>query len=102
MAAGMSVPMVVWMRRGGHSWRNSAEMTAAMFAPALVLIVCYRLHAVSANSVCPLACATMIPAIVVAMLYRLDDYTGYHAAKPATPTGTREEVSRWTPGTGSG
>jgi hypothetical protein len=44
----------------------------------------------------------MIAAMVVAMLYRLDDHTGHHAAKPATPTGTREEVARWSPETGSG
>lgn len=86
MAAAMSVPMVAWMRRGGHGWRNSAEMTAAMFAPAAALIVCYWLHAVSASSVCPLACAAMIPAMVVAMLYRLDDYAGHHPAQPARAT----------------
>ena len=84
MAFSMSVPMVAWMRRRGHVWRSSAEMSAAMFAPAVVLIVCYWLYAVSANSVCPLACATMIPAMVVAMLYRLHDYTGHHPRQPAT------------------
>lgn len=83
MAFSMSVPMVAWMRRG-HGWRSSAEMSAAMFAPAVVLIVCYWLHAVSANSVCPLACATMIPAMIVAMFYRLHDYTGHHHRQPAT------------------
>lgn len=75
MASAMSVPMVAWMRRGGHGWRSSAEMAAAMFVPALALIGCYRLGAVAAGSVCPLACSAMIPAMAVAMLYRLDDYT---------------------------
>jgi hypothetical protein len=75
MASSMSVPMVAWMRRRGHGWRSSAEMSAAMVVPAVALIVCYRLHAVSAGSVCPLACAAMVPAMIVAMLYRLDDYT---------------------------
>ena len=80
MATSMSVPMVAWMRHRGHDWRNGIEMSAAMFAPALVLIACYRLHAVEASSICPLACAVMIPAMVGAMLFRLDDYTGHRMA----------------------
>src|SRR6266542_3730524 len=80
MASSMTVPMVAWMRRRGHGWRNSVEMSAAMVVPALALILCYRLDAVAAGSICPLACATMIPAMVVAMLYRLDDYTGHPSA----------------------
>lgn len=80
MAASMSLPMVAWMRHRGHDWRNGMEMTAAMFAPALVLSACYRLHAVQADSVCPMACAAMIPAMVGAMLFRLSDYTGERVA----------------------
>ena len=76
MATSMSVPMVLWMRHRGHVWRNGIEMSAAMFAPALLLIGCYWLHAVEANTICPLACAAMIPAMVGAMLLRLDDYAG--------------------------
>jgi hypothetical protein len=79
MASSMSLTMVAWMRHRGHRWRNSAEMSAAMFVPAFALISCYWLHAVSANSICPLACAAMIPAMVMAMLFRLDDYTGHQA-----------------------
>jgi hypothetical protein len=87
MASSLSVPMVAWIRRRRHGWRNSGEMAAAMFAPAFVLILCYWLPALSASSVCPLACAAMIPAMVAAMLYRLDDYTGHHLVQPATATG---------------
>jgi hypothetical protein len=71
----MSVTMVAWMRHRGHTRRSSKEMTAAMFVPAFALIVCYSLNGVSASSVCPLACAAMIPAMVVVMVYRLDVYT---------------------------
>jgi hypothetical protein len=81
MAFSMSVPMVAWMRYRAHTWRSSAEMTAAMFVPALALILCYRLNGIAAGSVCPLACATMIPAMIVAMLYRLDVYT-QHVISP--------------------
>jgi flagellar biosynthetic protein FliP len=75
MAFSMSVTMVASMRHRGHTRRSSAEMTAAMFVPAFALIVCYWLKGVSASSVCPLACASMIPAMVAAMFYRLDVYT---------------------------
>jgi hypothetical protein len=81
MAFGMSVPMVAWMRRRGHDWSSAAEMSAAMFVPVAALIVCYRLQAVSADSVCPIACAAMIPAMLVAMLNRHDEYTGHQPAE---------------------
>ena len=76
MASAMSVPMVAWMRRRGHSWRMGAEMSGAMFVPALAIIACYWLGGVSAEPMCGLACAAMIPAMVVAMLFRLEDYAG--------------------------
>ena len=79
MATGMSVPMVAWMRHQGHTWRNGLEMSAAMFVPALLLIICYEMGAVSADSICPVACAAMIPAMAVAMLFRRDDYIGHRA-----------------------
>ncbi|HET7855738.1 MAG TPA: hypothetical protein VFL41_04715 [Gaiellaceae bacterium] len=77
MAFAMSVPMVAWMRHRGHAWRNSAEMSAAMFVPVVGLIACYRVDAVAAGSICPIACTAMIPAMLVAMLVRLDDYTSH-------------------------
>jgi hypothetical protein len=80
MAFSMSVPMVAWMRHRGHTWQSGVEMTAAMFVPALVLIVSYWLNGISAGSVCPLACAAMIPAMVIAMLYRLGEYTTHHVS----------------------
>lgn len=82
MAASMSVTMVAWMRLRGHDWRLGGEMTAAMFAPAVVLIVCERFDLVAAGAVCPLACAAMVPAMAIAMLARLDVYAG-----PAQLTG---------------
>jgi hypothetical protein len=36
MAVGMTLPMVLWMRYRGMSWRNSAEMAAAMVLPVPV------------------------------------------------------------------
>jgi hypothetical protein len=39
MAAFMTAPMVAWMRYRGHSWRQSAEMSAAMLVPTAAVVV---------------------------------------------------------------
>jgi hypothetical protein len=75
MATAMSVPMVGWMRHRGHTWSSGAEMTVAMFVPVAIIIPCYWLSAMSAEPMCPIACAAMIPAMAVAMLFRRDEYT---------------------------
>jgi hypothetical protein len=78
MAFAMSASMVAWMRRRGHSWRSGAEMSAAMVAPVVLFVGGYWLGLIAAEAVCALACAAMIPAMVAAMLYRLDHYTLRH------------------------
>jgi hypothetical protein len=75
----MSVTMVAWMRHRRHSWRQGWEMTVAMFAPVLGVLACYWVGVISADSVCPLSCVLMIPAMAAAMLFRLDVYTTRHA-----------------------
>ena len=75
MVAAMTVPMVAWMRRRGHGWRFAGEMSAAMAVPAVVVLACYWLGGISAEPICPLMCMGMIPAMAVAMLFRLDEYT---------------------------
>jgi hypothetical protein len=75
MGTSMSVTMVAWMHRRRHTWRESGEMTASMFVPVLAVLACYWAGAVTADSVCPLSCVLMIPAMAAAMLFRLDVYT---------------------------
>jgi hypothetical protein len=79
MGSAMSVTMVAWMRHRRHSWRQGWEMTAAMFVPVVAVLGCYWAGAITADPVCPLSCALMIPAMAVAMLFRLDAYTTPHA-----------------------
>lgn len=76
MGSAMSVTMVAWMRRRHHGRRDCVEMTGAMFVPVFVVISCYWVGALSASSVCPVACTLMLPAMAAAMLVRLDVYTG--------------------------
>jgi flagellar biosynthetic protein FliP len=73
----MTVPMVAWMRHPGHGWRSSAEMTAAMFLPAIPCIVLLRWHVIVFGAVCGWYCATMIAAMLVLMLYRRCEYTAH-------------------------
>jgi hypothetical protein len=61
-------------------------MSGAMFVPAFALIACYWLGGVSAEPMCPLACGAMVPAMAVAMLFRLDQYTGHLATSRAVVT----------------
>lgn len=84
MAAAMGVPMIAWMRHRGHGWSRSAEMAGAMFVPPLALMACYRLGGLSNEPRCPLACAAMIPTMVLVMLFRLDEYTrGTRTRRPS-------------------
>lgn len=80
MTSAMSLTMVAWMRRRGHTWRESGEMTAAMAVPVVAVLACYRAGAVTADPVCPLSCVLMIPAMAAAMLFRLDAYTAHARA----------------------
>jgi hypothetical protein len=84
MGTSMSVTMVGWMRRRRHTWRESGEMTAAMGVPVLAVLGCYWMGAVTTDSVCPLSCVLMIPAMAAAMLFRLDVYTAHTRAAVAT------------------
>jgi hypothetical protein len=75
MGSAMSVTMVAWMRHRHHTRREGWEMTAAMLAPVVGVLACYRAGAITADPVCPLSCALMIPAMAAAMLLRLGVYT---------------------------
>jgi flagellar biosynthetic protein FliP len=75
MAVNMSVPMVAWMRHRGHSWRSSLEMAAAMLVPAIALIGLLWLELIGIGPACGIYCALMLPAMVVAMLWRRHEYT---------------------------
>jgi hypothetical protein len=80
MGSAMSATMVAWMRRRGHSWRESWEMTAAMLVPVVGVLACYWVGVISADPVCPLSCVLMIPAMAVAMVFRVDIYTAHRGA----------------------
>jgi flagellar biosynthetic protein FliP len=81
MAFNMTLPMVALMRYRGHRWERGGEMAAAMFLPALPLLVLLWLGLISAHLVLPLQMALMLPSMILAMLYRANEYAG-HAHAP--------------------
>jgi hypothetical protein len=78
MAFDMTVPMVWWMRHRGHSWARGGEMAGAMFVPTLLLVGLLELGAVSGDSLIGLQHALMLPAMLLVMFWRLDEYTRPH------------------------
>ena len=80
MAFNMTLPMVLWMRHRGHGWERGGEMAAAMFVPALALLALYGLGAISKGLVLPGQMVLMLPAMLLVMLHRVDEYSAPHAA----------------------
>ena len=82
MAVSMTAPMVAWMRHRGHDWRTCNDMALAMLIPLMPIMGLLWLQLIPGAAVCCMYCASMIPAMIVAMLFRLDLYTGHagHAA----------------------
>ena len=80
MAFNMTVPMVLWMRYCGHSWERAGEMAVAMNLPLLALLLLYSLDVIAEEGVLGLQMMLMIPAMVLAMLYRNEEYSAPHTA----------------------
>lgn len=77
MAVTMTAPMVGWMRYRGHGWRASAEMAAAMFIPTFGVIGLLWSGLVGdIGTLLMIEHVVMVPAMLLAMLLRRDEYTG--------------------------
>jgi hypothetical protein len=75
MATDMAIGMAVWMRVRSHGWAGIGEMTAAMYAPFIVLLVPYWFGAVSAGAVMAGGHVLMVVAMVAVMLRRRSEFT---------------------------
>jgi hypothetical protein len=73
VAAGMTVPMVAWMRYRGHSGHSCAEMAAAMVVPVIPLL-CLVWFGVTKSALCGPYCAATILAMLGVMVYRRGEY----------------------------
>jgi hypothetical protein len=74
MAMNMTLGMALWMRYRGHGWAPITEMSAAMFAPLVVLIGPFWAGVLSGDALLGAMHVLMLPAMVVAMLHRRDEY----------------------------
>ncbi|WP_219468450.1 DJ-1/PfpI family protein [Nonomuraea rhizosphaerae] len=78
MAADMTVGMGLWMLVRRHSWASIAEMSVAMVAPFLLLLVPYWFGLVSGHTVMMLGHVLMFVFMFLAMLRRPGEYTQHH------------------------
>jgi hypothetical protein len=75
MAADMTIAMSLWMRYRKHSWISIAEMAAAMVLPFAILFVPLWAGVLSVETLLVAGHLLMLPAMVIAMLYRRSEYT---------------------------
>jgi hypothetical protein len=79
MALAMTVPMVAWMRYRGHAWQPSMEMAASMFIPTFGVVALLASGLVEDSAtLLAIEHAVMLPAMLIAMLLRRDEYTSAH------------------------
>ena len=74
MATDMSIGMAVWMRIRGHGLPAIAEMSAAMYLSFLVVLPLHWTGLLSAMAFLTAGHVLMVPAMLVAMLRRRDEY----------------------------
>jgi hypothetical protein len=73
IAVGMTLPMVLWMRYRGMSWRNSSEMAAAMVLPVIPFL-CLVWFGVTQSAWCGPYCVSTVAAMYALMRYRRAEY----------------------------
>jgi hypothetical protein len=85
MATWMSLGMAIWMRVRGCGWPAILEMSLAMFVPFVMMYPFYWAGLVGGMAIMIVGHVLMVPAMVVAMLFRRDEYTRGHRAHRHEP-----------------
>jgi hypothetical protein len=81
MGATMTAAMLGWMRFRGHDWQPCIEMAASMVLPTIGTLVLLGTGLVEgAGPLMIILHAVMLPAMLVAMLLRRDEYSCHHGA----------------------
>jgi len=78
MAANMTIGMAGWMALRGHGRRMIVEMSAAMVAPFLVLLVPFAAGGITADTLMMAGHTLMFFTMLAAMLVRRQDYMHHH------------------------
>jgi len=79
MAANMTIGMAAWMALRGHGRQMIVEMSAAMVAPFLLLLVPYTAGVITADTVMMAGHMLMFLTMLAAMLLRREDYLNHHS-----------------------
>jgi flagellar biosynthetic protein FliP len=77
MATNMTIGMAALMAVRRHAWPDIVEMSAAMYAPFVILFVPYWAGLISAGGLFLLGHLLMLPAMLLAMLHRRAEYTSH-------------------------
>ena len=94
MAANMTTGMAAWMAFRGHGRRMIVEMSAAMVAPFLVLLVPLAMGAISDDTLMMAGHTLMFLTMLAAMLVRREDYTRHHATAPGRRRQSEDTAKR--------
>jgi hypothetical protein len=78
MTVAMVLPMAAWMRIRGHGWERTAEMTAAMTVPIVVLVAACSIGLLPHSAVAFGLNVLMWAGMLGAMLFRWSDYAQHH------------------------
>jgi hypothetical protein len=78
MAVDMAAGMAFWMWLRGHGGRLVAEMSVAMVAPFVLLLIPYGLGLISGDGLMMIGHIGMLVAMFGAMALRFDAYTHAH------------------------
>ena len=92
MATTMALPMAGWMRFRGHGWAPTLEMGGAMYAGFAVALPLYWLGGLGAHGLMMVGHVGMFVLMLVAMLWRWEEYAGCHA-HGAAPEGARSTIA---------
>ena len=74
VAAGMTLPMALWMLHRGMGGRNTAEMAAAMAVP-VIPVLCLVWFGVTESAWCGPYCVLSVVTMVGLMRHRRDQYS---------------------------
>ncbi len=78
MAADMTIGMAVWMALRGHPRRMIVEMSVAMVAPFLLLLIPLVAGVITAGTLILAGHVLMLFTMLAAMLLRRQDYMHHH------------------------
>ena len=94
MATNMVIGMSLWMWVRGHTFAPIAEMALAMYLPFVVLLIPLWLGVISSAFLMIAGHVLMLGTMLLAMLYRKDEYTCHHGFRWAKSKSEPSSESR--------